>query len=429
MKKNRFNTDTTINQDIQQATAAHQAGKFKEAERLYRSILEVDPQNSNVNNNLGVLLISKSRFEEAEKFYLKVIELKPGYVNAYNNLGVALNELGRPEESEKILKKAIEINPNYAEAYSNLGNTLSKLKKFNEVEINYRKAIELKPDYRDANNNLCAFLTKLDKLDEAEKIIKDTIKLNPNHPTSHHNLGTILQLLNKFEEAETSYRKAIELKPDYTEAHYLLQSSLKMKSVLLKIDEAKKININNKNNLPIANPFISNRKVEAELINILHKINSKKLEQTTEGVFFGNGKHSNDFHLFEQLASSNYPIIKKVKEDLTAIMSNAVKSEIFIMDSFFNILSDGGGSNFHTHISAFDKSNKLITQKYSLTYHLAIGDQNCSEPGVLKFKNPDEEILPSEGMVMIFPASRKHSAFYNGTLDRVMIGINFYSIG
>ena len=384
----------TINQTFQKAITFHKEGRLKEAESLYRSILEVDS----------------------------------GYVNAYNNLGVALNELGRPEESEKILKKAIEINPNYAEAYSNLGNTLSKLKKFNEVEINYRKAIELKPDYRDANNNLCAFLTKLDKLDEAEKIIKDTIKLNPNHSTSHHNLGAVLQKLNRFEEAIASYKKAIELKPDYTEAHYLLQSSLKMKSVLLKIDEAKKININNKNIVPMANPFISNRKVEAELINILHKINSKKLEQTTEGVFFGNGKHSNDFHLFEQLASSNYPIIKKVKEDLTAIMSNAVKSEIFIMDSFFNILSDGGGSNFHTHISAFDKSNKLITQKYSLTYHLAIGDQNCSEPGVLKFKNPDEEILPSEGMVMIFPASRKHSAFYNGKIDRVMIGINFYSL-
>ena len=33
-----------------------------------------------------------------------------------------------------------------------------------------------------------------------------------------------------------------------------------------------------------------------------------------------------------------------------------------------------------------------------------------------------------EGMIAIFPASRKHSAVYNGKTDRVMIGINFYSL-
>ena len=46
----------------------------------------------------------------------------------------------------------------------------------------------------------------------------------------------------------------------------------------------------------------------------------------------------------------------------------------------------------------------------------------------LSFKDPEKEILPSKGMVMIFPASRSHSAFYNGKVDRVMIGVNFYSL-
>ena len=426
----------TVEEMFQYGVNAHQNGKLKEAEKLYKSILDVDPQHLDANNNLGILLFSLGKTQEAEKIYKKVIELKPDHLNACNNLGILLHELDRLDEAEKLYRKAIKIKPNYAEAYSNLGNTLQKLKKLDEAEVNYRKALDFNPDYIDARNNLGVLLSKLNRMDEAETIIKYAIELKPNHPSSHYNLGTVLQKLNRFEEAEASYRKAIELKPDYPEAHYLLQSSLKMKSVLLKIDQTKKINIinNNKRNnqnfkvVPIANPFISNRKVEQELISILYEINSKKLEETTEGVFFGNGKHSKDFHLFEQLTKSNYPIIKKVEEDLTAIMSNAVKSKIFIMDSFFNILSDGGGSNFHTHISLFDKSNKLTNQKYSLTYHLAIGDQNCSEPGVLKFKNPEEKILPSEGMVMIFPANRSHSAFYNGKIDRVMIGINFYSL-
>ena len=61
-------------------------------------------------------------------------------------------------------------------------------------------------------------------------------------------------------------------------------------------------------------------------------------------------------------------------------------------------------------------------------YYLSVGDQKCSEPGILKFYDPDEEILPSDTMIMIFPASRRHSAVYDGKLDRVMIGVNFYSL-
>jgi len=47
---------------------------------------------------------------------------------------------------------------------------------------------------------------------------------------------------------------------------------------------------------------------------------------------------------------------------------------------------------------------------------------------VLKLYEPDEDILPNEGMIMIFPAGRMHSAVYGGKTDRVMIGVNFYSL-
>ena len=109
-------------------------------------------------------------------------------------------------------------------------------------------------------------------------------------------------------------------------------------------------------------------------------------------------------------------------------MRRAVKSDIFIEDSFFNILRDGGGSIWHSHTSNWDHSHSLQHQKYSLTYHVAIGDQQSTKPGVLRFKGPEEEILPSKGMVMIFPAERKHSAHYSGKVDRIMIGVNFYSL-
>ena len=107
---------------------------------------------------------------------------------------------------------------------------------------------------------------------------------------------------------------------------------------------------------------------------------------------------------------------------------HTVNSEIFIAESFFNIYRDGSGSTPHAHIGAFDKNNGLINKKFSLVYYLVVGDQNCSEPGILKLYNPYKEILPNEGMLMIFPSSQRHSSVYNGKKDRVMIGVNFYSL-
>ena len=76
----------------------------------------------------------------------------------------------------------------------------------------------------------------------------------------------------------------------------------------------------------------------------------------------------------------------------------------------------------------------LWKQKYSLVYYLSVGDQDCQNPGIIKFykdeddKNSNEEILPSEGMIVIFPADRYHSVKYDGNKDRIIVGVNFYSI-
>ena len=111
-------------------------------------------------------------------------------------------------------------------------------------------------------------------------------------------------------------------------------------------------------------------------------------------------------------------------------MREVVKSDIYITDSFFNILGAGGGTTPHTHISKLDTDKNLNfwKQKYSLVYYLSVGDQNCRDPGILKLYDPREDILPCEGMIAIFPAGRKHSAIYGGEKDRVMIGVNFYSL-
>ena len=146
----------------------------------------------------------------------------------------------------------------------------------------------------------------------------------------------------------------------------------------------------------------------------------------TPDTRFGKGRCSPNYNMFKEDVS----VIKNTAQDLIKIIEREVKSKIYVYDSFFNIYGAGAGITTHDHITKIDNDKylNLKNKKFSLVYYLSIGDQDCSKPGILKLNNPNHEIFPLEGMIVIFPADRKHSSVYNGKIDRVLIGVNFYCL-
>ena len=161
--------------------------------------------------------------------------------------------------------------------------------------------------------------------------------------------------------------------------------------------------------------------MEAKLITDIYKIKTKELDKTKDARF-GNGRCSE----FDFLKNSSQ-IIKNVADDLINIMKHAVKSDIYIKDSFLNILMNVSLQGTAS-INDFDKNNGLVNQKFSLVYYLSVGDQNCREPGNLKIYDLDEEILLSDGTIVILLYKTINCEPINAKLDRVMIGVNFYSL-
>jgi len=449
--------------------AFKELGRLLEAEASFRQAIALSPQYAVAHSNLGITLQELGRLDEALAIYTKGIALKPDYAEAHNNLGITLKELGRLDEAEASYTQAIELKPNYAEAHNNFATAQKELGRLDEAELSLRHAIALKPDYAEAQHNLGITLQELGRLDEAEASYKQVIALKPDYAEAHNDLANTLQELGRLGESEDCYKQAIALKPDYALAHYGLGKLLYIKGNedlalenIVKADDiepqskdyelmlsvmrgrkARKENeakVGNKSNISpmtglISSPFVLNRVVEAELITCLYEMDSIQLDKTKrvqllasgkDDARYGNGRVSPDFNLFKDARS----IIQKLAENLTEIMMDAVKSDVYIYDSFFNILSAGGGVSPHNHLSALDKDIELGLgkQKYSLVYYLSVGDQNCIDPGLLKLYEPSEDILPCEGMIMIFSASRMHSAVYSGKTDRVMIGVNFYSL-
>ena len=93
-------------------------------------------------------------------------------------------------------------------------------------------------------------------------------------------------------------------------------------------------------------------------------------------------------------------------------------------------MNAGGGTAPNHHLQPIDQDPVLdiSPHKYSLIYYLDAGDQKCSRSGILKLFNPDGDIRPCEGMIVINHAERMHSVVYDARRDRIMIGVNFYDL-
>ena len=436
----------------------YQSGRLGDAEILALSITRDFPNHNFSWMILAAVFKAIGRNTEALNANQTAVELSPQDAEAHSNLGVTLQELGRLNEAEVSLRQAIVLKPNYPEAHNNLGNALKEQGRLDEAEASYRQAIVLKPGYANAHSNLGATLQELGRLDEAEASYIQAIALKPNYAEAYSNLGVTLQELGRLEEAEESLKHAITLKPDFALAHYGLTKVLynmsykdsalesikkayvidhksKDFSLLLRVLQARKARENTaegvKNTItsdyfiiPASKILELNRSVDQELITYLYSRKLLDLDKEKDPSF-GDTRGSK-YDLFED----NHPRIQKLEIDLHSILSKAFNSDIFIKDSFFSIFGAGGGTTRHQHVDKNDKDStfSLAKQKYALVYYLSVGDQDCTEPGFLKFYEPSEEILPKKGLITIFPAERYHSSFYNGKKDRVIVGVNFYTL-
>ena len=324
---------------------------------------------------------------------------------------------GEMDDALRTSKQAIKINSKDPEAYNNLSLVYFHLNKFDEALSSAKEAIELKPDYAEVYFNMTVILRKLKRIDEAEANCRKAIKYKPNFTQAYSNLGIILHKLNKVEEAKFNYKKALEIDPNYTDARKNLDILNQQVTLLDIVKKRSAISLND-------NLFKTNRSVEEGLVKNLYKIKRKKLDDVDPEILrYGNGE-SSDYNLFR----SDNLIIKKLEKDLIVLIESALDSKIHIMESFFNIFKKGSGIIKHNHVSKFDIDNGLDKNKFSLVYYLSVGDQTGKEPGTLKLYEPNVEILPTDGMIMIFPADRYHTSIYSGNLDRVMIGVNFYTL-
>ncbi len=139
-------------QTFAQAQALHQAGRLREAEPLYRAVLELLPDHALATHRLGMLLLQSNRPDEAEPLLRASQSRSDGPREAAAHLGLALHQLGRYDEALSWLDRA-----DAALAGARLpfwrANTLVELGRFDEAMGAFDAALALQPEFAEARRN------------------------------------------------------------------------------------------------------------------------------------------------------------------------------------------------------------------------------------------------------------------------------------
>ena len=252
---------TNLADALAEGAIHEQAGRWADAERTYRQVLEIEPNSAETLHRLGKLSLragdfatAVQRFESAIRVdgsraayhfslgeahrrggvlspamlaYAQAIALEPDLAMAHTNLGIIHYQQGNLSQAAACFGEAARINPRSPQAMANLGRVHFDLGQLAQAERSFRREVELRPDNARAHFNLGSVLQAADRTQEACASFRRALELNPQDAESHNNLGISLNALHAPAEAEAHFRHAIRIQPQLVAAYNNLALALR----------------------------------------------------------------------------------------------------------------------------------------------------------------------------------------------------------
>lgn len=168
-----------MEQKFQQAFKYHQAGKLTQARDLYEEILNLEPQNHEVLDLLGVLYFQAKKYDLALDYIKKAIEICP-QVYYLENLGKVYFEIGNFESAVEMYELLVKVFPNSYENQFNLAMAYKNSSQWEKAKLAYYKAIELNPKSQEAYFNLAYLCFNDNDPYGAIECYKKVLEINPD---------------------------------------------------------------------------------------------------------------------------------------------------------------------------------------------------------------------------------------------------------
>ena len=209
--------------------ALYLSERFEEAQQVWLSILEDEPQHGPALTYLGQLALLQKQYAIAYEFYSRAFALPDDSpfdisthpqmrASMYYRMALAAKGIGKKEEALRALEEAIVLSPSDVDSQFELGNLLISQKEFSSALPHLEIANALQPN----NPRMLAALGyawfSLGDHQNAKVFLTQAVQIAPKFALAWYHLGNAQLALNDRSGASDSFTVAIQLQPTFTAA-------------------------------------------------------------------------------------------------------------------------------------------------------------------------------------------------------------------
>ncbi|HEX7320412.1 MAG TPA: tetratricopeptide repeat protein [bacterium] len=131
-------------------------GKYELALHEVDKALEIE-RTAEYLNIKGLVLTELARQDEAKKAFWEALKMEPNMSEIYNNLGVLYLKMKKLDDAVAAFEDAIKRNVNYALAYVHLGKAFVEMEKYDDAMKAFDRALQIDPGNREAQEAVAMY--------------------------------------------------------------------------------------------------------------------------------------------------------------------------------------------------------------------------------------------------------------------------------
>jgi len=225
-----------VNLDIGEGRAALDKGDLDQAANKFRHAIKLQPESSDAQRYLGVVLEKQGDTAGASDAYEKAVDLNPGDVAARQSLQKLLDipvstddptrmadlegyiRDRRFKEVEPLLTTYVKEHPQSSWGWYALGYSLFAQQKIGESIRELAKSLQLDIKNAEAHKILGRDLMIIGRFDAAQTEFEQGIRYDPRSAEMHYNLGKLFSMQDNWGPGRKEFEAALRIDPAYVEA-------------------------------------------------------------------------------------------------------------------------------------------------------------------------------------------------------------------
>lgn len=188
---------------------------YNKALACFENAIRLDPDGLMAIYNKGYVLLSQGRREAALQIFLDADTREPNVFEVVFHIGQVYMEMGAVEKARPYLEAATHTNNRSGAAYRILGTCLDALGLTKEAIQAYTSTVKINPEDAESLSILGQLYTQRgESLDVAAALCAQSVRLAPDNGLFRHRLGSVYQTQGRLDDALAEFDLAVSLGHD-----------------------------------------------------------------------------------------------------------------------------------------------------------------------------------------------------------------------